>query len=54
MTARKHRKKLKLEQAKEGLVDGLTKVVSIVYVIYSLVPGVSFNLGDSLYKPDAP
>ena len=25
-----------------------------VYTIYSLVPGVSFDLFDSLYKPDAP
>ena len=25
-----------------------------IYLIYSLVPGVSFDLFDSLYKPDAP
>ena len=32
----------------------LTQGEHKVYTIYSLVPGVSFDLFDSLYKPDAP
>ena len=36
------------------LTSGSAREGTISYSIYSLVRGVSFHLGDSLFKPDVP
>ena len=42
---------LLLDMVWEAYVES---IFCIIILTYSLVPGVSFDLGDSLYEPDAP